>query len=312
MIIQKSLSKAKKQMNTTNENYLKLPDGRQLCYAEYGDPTGMTIFVFHGNPNSRLLWGVIPGSPFVPNVRLIAPDRPGFGQTDFVEGVTTLENWPNDIVALADALGIDKFAVFAPSGGGPFALACAWKIPERLTCVGIFAGVGPFNLQTDKNIAAPVRMMWNYAPKLPGLFKLQMKLFAWLARKFPKLYIKMILKEFSETDRKVYERLNIFELIQSDRNEGYRQGGIGTWYDAMIPANWPIPLNEIKAKVFLWQGEEDISVPLSMGQYMSENIPSCEAKFIKGAGHFWIFEHLDQMLEELLIDNNGEKNERTI
>ncbi|MCK5219547.1 alpha/beta hydrolase [bacterium] len=89
-------------MNKTTENHLKLPDGRQLCYAEYGDLNGFSIFVFHGNPNSRLLWGAIPGSPFLPNVRLIAPDRPGFGQTDFKEGVTTLQNWPNDIVALAD------------------------------------------------------------------------------------------------------------------------------------------------------------------------------------------------------------------
>ena len=288
-------------MDKANENYLKLPDGRQLCYAEYGDPKGQPIFVFHGNPNSRLLWGVIPGSPFLPHVRLIAPDRPGFGQTDFKDDITTLENWPNDITVLADSLGIKKFAVFGPSGGGPYALSCAWKIPERLTSVGIFASVGPFIPETDKNIAAPVRMMWANAPKLPGLFKLQMNLFSWLARKYPKLYIKMILKEFCEIDRKVYERLNIAELIQVDRNEGYRQGGIGTWYDAMIPGNWPIPLNEIKTKVYLWQGEEDISVPLSMGQYMAEKLPNCEAIFIKGVGHFWIFEHLAEMLEKLVM-----------
>ena len=283
-----------------NENFLKLPDGRQLCYTEYGDPTGQPIFVFHGNPNSRLIWGVIPGSPFLPNVRLIAPDRPGFGQTDFKDGVTTLENWPNDIVALADSLGIEKFSVFAPSGGGPFALACAWKIPERSISVGIFASVGPFIPETDKNIAAPIRMMWTKAPKLPGLFKLQMKMFAWLARNFPKLYTKMVLKEFSETDRRVYDRLNVAKLIQADRNESYRQGGIGSWYDAMIPSNWLIPLNEIETKVYLWQGEEDISVSPFMGQYIAKKIPNCEANSIKGAGHFWIFEHLAEMLEKLV------------
>jgi pimeloyl-ACP methyl ester carboxylesterase len=292
-------------IDKTTENYLKLPDGRQLCYAEYGDPTGQPIFVFHGNPNSRLLWGVIPGSPFLPNIRLIAPDRPGFGQTDFVEGVTTIENWPNDIVALADSLGIEKFSVFAPSGGGPFALSCAWKIPERLASIGIFASVGPLNPETEKNLAAPIRMMWTKAPKFPGFFKLQMKISALLARKFTKLYIKMILKEFSEIDRKVYERLNFAELIRLDRNEGYRQWGIGTWYDALIPGNWPIPLNKIKTKVYLWQGEEDISTPPSMGHYMAERIPNCEAEFIESAGHFWVFEHLPEMLAKLVGNNNG-------
>ena len=281
-------------------NFLELSDGRRLCYAEYGDSNRTPIFVFYGNPGSRLFWGVIPGSPILPNVRLIAPDRPGYGQTDFVEGVTTIENWPNDIVALADSLSIDKFAIFAPSGGGPFALSCAWKIPDRLTSVGIFASVGPLNPETEKDLAAPIRMMWTKAPKLPKLFKLQMKMAALLARKFTKLYIKMILKEFSEFDRKVYERLKIAELIRPDRNEGYRQRGIGTWYDMLLPSNWPIPLNEIKAKVFIWWGEEDMSVPLSMGQYMAEKIPNCEATFIKGVGHFWIFEHLDEMLAKLV------------
>jgi pimeloyl-ACP methyl ester carboxylesterase len=296
---------AQLNMNKMTENYFRFSDGRRICYAEYGDPKGKPIFVFHGNPGSRLIWGVIQGSPFLPHVRLIAPDRPGYGQSDFIEDVTTIENWPNDVVALADSLGIDQFAVFGPSGGGPFALACAWKIPEHLTSVGIFDGVGPFIPETDKNIAAPLRMMWAKAPKLPGLFKLQMKMFAWVARKFTKLYIKMVLKEFSEFDREVYGCLNIAELIKDDRNEGYRQGEVGTWYDVLIPDNWPIPLNEIKAKVYLWQGEEDMSVPPSMAHYMAEKIPNCEAEFIKGAGHFWIFEHLSEMLKKLVGDNDG-------
>lgn len=286
-----------KKMTT---KFFDLPDGRRLCYAEYGDPLGQPIFVFHGNPGSRLLWGKIPGSPFLPNIRLIAPDRPGFGQTDFVEGVTTVENWPNDIVALADALNINKFAVFGPSGGGPFALACAWKIPQRLTAIGIFAGVGPLVPEVARKLAPSVRLLWSKAPKVPGFFKLQMKLMAWLAKRKPKLYVKMVLKEFSEFDREVYERLKISELIQADRNEAYRQGGIGTWYDAMIPSAWPIPLNEIKVKVHIWQGEEDASVPPSMGEYMAEKIPNCEATFVKDAGHFWIFEHLPEMLEKLV------------
>jgi pimeloyl-ACP methyl ester carboxylesterase len=287
------------------ENYFELPDGRQLCYAEYGDPSGKPIFAFHGNPNARLLWGLMPGSPFLPNIRIIAPDRPGFGRTNFVQGVTTVENWPNDVVALADALDIEKFAIFAPSGGGPFGLSCAWQIPERLTAVGIFASVGPFIPETAINIVKAVRAMWTLAPKFPRLFKLQMKINAWLVRKHTKLYIKMIKKEFGETDREVYERLNCAEMLHPDRLESYRQGGIGSWYDIMLPSNWPIPLEEIKAKVYLWHGEKDISAPLAMGQYMAKMIPNCEAEFIKDAGHMWVFEHLSEMLEKLLGNSDA-------
>ena len=287
-------------MPTSTENYLDLPDGRRLCYAEYGEPDGRPIMVFHGNPGSRLIWGALPGSPFLPNVRLIAPDRPGYGRTDFVEGVTTLANWPQDVVALADSLGLGEFAVFGPSGGGPYALACAWKIPERVTSVGLFASVGPFQAETDKNINPIVRSLWTAGSKVPRVLRVQMRLFAWLARKAPGLYVRMILREFSETDRREYARLGVADLIRDDRNEGYRQKGVGTWYDVLLPTDWPIPLSEITPKVYLWHGKEDTSAPLAMGQYMAETIHDCEATFVEGVGHFWLFEHLPEMLAKLV------------
>jgi pimeloyl-ACP methyl ester carboxylesterase len=273
-------------MPTSTENFLELPDGRRLCYAEYGDPEGRPIVVLHGNPGSRLTWGVIPGSPFLPDVRLIAPDRPGYGRTSFVDGVTTLENWPHDVAALADSLGLGEFAVFGPSGGGPYALACAWKIPERLTSVGLFASVGPFLAETDKNINPIVRSLWTTGSKVPRLLRVQMRLFAWLALKAPGLYVRMILREFSETDRRDYARLGVADLLRGDRNESYRQKGVGTWYDVLLPTDWPIPLSEITPRVHLWHGEEDTSAPLAMGQYLAERIPDCEATFIEGAGRF--------------------------
>ncbi|MFC1947464.1 alpha/beta fold hydrolase [Chloroflexota bacterium] len=299
-----------KSLNDTN--FLILPDGRKLCYAEYGDPDGTPVMLVHGNPNSRLLWGVMPGSPFLPGIHLIAPDRPGYGQSEFKAGVTTVENWPNDVVALSDHLGIEKFILFGPSGGGPFALACAWKIPERLSSVGVFASVGPLLPETVGQLARPVKMMWENAPRLPGVFRLQMRLFAWLARKYPNLYVKMILSELSKTDRENYIRLDLASTLGPDRVEAYHQSGIGTWYDVMIPSNWPIPLEDIKVKMHLWQGEEDISVPLVMGQYIAGKIPDCEAKYIKGFGHFWIFEHMTEMVETLIdsAEKQKDKNAR--
>ncbi|MCP4205242.1 MAG: alpha/beta hydrolase [bacterium] len=279
--------------------FFKLLDGRQICFAEYGNPKGRPLILVHGTPNSRLLWDFMLDPDSMSDLRMIAPDRPGYGQTEYVHGVTTLENWPGDLTALTDSLGLDKFAVYGASGGGPYTLACAWKIPERLTAVGVFGSVGPLTPETIQGAAGPVRALWAKAPKVPGLFKLQMRLFAWLAKRAPGLYRKMILSEFSEKDREDYERLGVGPQIQASRNEGYRQKGIGVWYDVMLPANWPIPLNEITTKVRLWHGEEDISAPLAMGRYIAEHIPDCEATFIKGAGHFWIFEHLTEMLMEL-------------
>lgn len=77
-------------------NLIELSDGEDLCWAEYGDRNGQPVFVFHGNPGSRLAWGAMPGSPFLEGVRLVAPDRPGYGKTDFK--ALALERWPNDMV----------------------------------------------------------------------------------------------------------------------------------------------------------------------------------------------------------------------
>ncbi len=142
-----------------DDNILELSDGRRSGYAEYGDPEAYPVFLFHGNPGSRLSWGLIPGSPFLSRIHIIAPDRPGYGLTDLRKNA--LENWPADVAELANHLGIDKFAVFGPSGGGPFALVCAWKIPDRLTAVGVFGSVGPNVPEATKGVIRSVRLLWK-------------------------------------------------------------------------------------------------------------------------------------------------------
>ena len=123
---------------------IQVSDKRRLAYAEYGEPDGAPVLLFHGLPGSRLSWGLIPGSPFPPGLRIIAPDRPGYGRSDPKPGRTVLD-WADDVAELADVLEIEKFAVLGVSGGGPGALACAWKMPERLTSVGVVSSPAPTN-----------------------------------------------------------------------------------------------------------------------------------------------------------------------
>lgn len=92
--------------------------------------------LFHGAPGSQHYWQSFPQFPFAPFLHLIAPDRHGYGQSDFKRGQSYLE-WVDDVIELTNATGLETFAVISVSGGGPGALACAWKIPERLTAVGM-------------------------------------------------------------------------------------------------------------------------------------------------------------------------------
>src|SRR5438552_17010722 len=118
-------------MHGATTTSITLRDGRRLGYAEYGDPAGVAVFYFHGTPGSRLEGTIADEAAKRLRVRLIAIDRPGVGLSTF-KPRRKLRDWPADVIALADALGIDRFAIVGLSGGGPHALAGARYIGTRL------------------------------------------------------------------------------------------------------------------------------------------------------------------------------------
>jgi pimeloyl-ACP methyl ester carboxylesterase len=121
---------------------ISLPDGRYLGFAEYGAPAGKTLLYFHGHPGARYEARFLADSACRANMRLIGIDRPGMGLSTYQSG-RQLVDWPGDVAALADRLGLERFAVVGFSGGGPYALACAHSIPERLISCGVISGTCP-------------------------------------------------------------------------------------------------------------------------------------------------------------------------
>jgi pimeloyl-ACP methyl ester carboxylesterase len=114
---------------------LHLNNGRTLAYTEYGNLHGQPVFFFHYIPGSRLFCHSNEITRKA-GVCLIIPDRPGSGLSDFQPGRCILD-WPADVTALADSLGIDRFAVADHSGGGSYVAACAHQIPQRITAAAI-------------------------------------------------------------------------------------------------------------------------------------------------------------------------------
>ena len=171
------------------DSSVHLPDGRCLAYAEYADADGAPVILFHGLPGSRLSWGMLPGSPFPPGLRIIAPDRPGYGGSEPKPGRTLLE-WADDVRALADALELERFAVVGVSGGGPGALACAFRMPERLTSVGVVSGAAPTNAPgVFRGMSRTNRFFTKLAWRLPWLSDLNTRLIASVVRRNPLRYI---------------------------------------------------------------------------------------------------------------------------
>ena len=110
------------------DRFLGLPDGRRLGYTEFGDPLGIPLCAFHGTPGSRFMFRLVHETARRLGLRIIAPDRPGFGLSDYQEN-RTLADWADDVRALADKLGLARFGVAGISGGGPYVAACAALLP---------------------------------------------------------------------------------------------------------------------------------------------------------------------------------------
>ncbi|MEM9246502.1 MAG: alpha/beta hydrolase, partial [Cyanobacteria bacterium P01_F01_bin.153] len=119
----------KAAMNRTN--LLMLPGDRQLAYAEYGDPNGHPVFYFHGGGTSRLEPLLLGDEVLIRlGLRIIAPDRPGIGRSHFQPN-RGFSDWTEDVIRLADTLGLSKFSVLGVSAGGGYVAVCAAKIPHR-------------------------------------------------------------------------------------------------------------------------------------------------------------------------------------
>jgi pimeloyl-ACP methyl ester carboxylesterase len=146
---------------------LILTDGRKLRYAEYGDSEGLPMFYFHGSPSSRLEPMMFGDELTSTGFRIIAPDRPGIGGSDW-QSDRSFTDWPKDIVHLADHLNWPTFALLGNSGGGPYVAACAALLPERVTIAAVVSGAWRMDSPEVKaNLPFVNRLFWILARHFP-------------------------------------------------------------------------------------------------------------------------------------------------
>ena len=261
---------------------VELQDGRMLGYAEYGHPDGVPVFYFHGFPGSRLDYSLVDSGDAAvkADARIIAADRPGYGLSDFKRGRTVLD-WPNDVIELADALGIDRFAVLGISGGGPYAAACAFTVPGRLTVTGIVCGMGPSDAPGMK-----VGASWTIPGQPSVLRRLILMLTSMGLRKNPDQFLSRSQETMSEPDRQLLSQPEAAKAYINSLREAFRSGTSGSNRDAVLYARpWGFRLQDITTEVHLWHGEQDRNVPLSVGRYVADAIPGCNALFYEEEGH---------------------------
>lgn len=279
---------------------ITLLDGRRLGYAQFGDPGGTPVFFFHGAADSRLQRHADDSIAESLGVRLITVDRPGVGLSDFQRRRKLLD-WADDTAALANSLALEYFAVLGYSMGGPHALACAYRLPGRVTMAGVVSGIAPFDRPgATVNLSPFVARMFACARVSARAVQLPIWLMGRNASRDPGALLDSMFRDASAYDRAVYMEPGRRDNQIAALREASRQGMRGlSWELAVVARPWGFNLAEIETPVLLFYGGEDRTAPPQMGEYLASRIPRSTLTIWPDAGHQAIFVHWREVLAAL-------------
>ncbi len=266
---------------------LTLPGGRQLCYGECGDPRGKPVLLFHGLPGTRIQCQPRAGTAEQAGLRWIVTDRPGVGRSDY-EPRRRIVDWPRDVAHLADHLGISEFIICGWSGGGPYVLATAALLPERVTHAVLVGGIAPMDTAEGvRGMARRDRLLLRCARWAPWLARGPMALLGLRARRNPAGHVQAFVNTLAPVDARLFDDPGFRGMMMDDLLESLRGGYRGVAREVELLASpWGFELGQIRVPVTLLHGEEDQVTPPHMGRFLAERLANCDAVFLPGEGHF--------------------------
>jgi pimeloyl-ACP methyl ester carboxylesterase len=270
------------------EGNVAVGDDRQIGFAEFGDPQGRAVFWLHGTPGARRQ---IPteARDYAErrHVRLIGVDRPGIGSSTPFQYRNVLE-FADDLRTIADVLGIDEMGVVGLSGGGPYALACAAAMPERVVVTAVLGGVAP-TIGPDAIGGGVMALGAALAPVVEvvgvplsfvatGLIR--------LIRPIGSRAVDVYGRVSPEADRALLARPEFKAMFLDDLLNGSRKQMAAPFADVVVFArDWGFRLDEVKVPVRWWHGDRDHIVPFEHGQHVVSRLPDAELYHLPGESH---------------------------
>jgi pimeloyl-ACP methyl ester carboxylesterase len=276
---------------------IRLRDGRRLAYTQRGARDGLPIIHNHGMPGSRLEHEAESEFYTSLGVRVITPDRPGYGLSD-AQPKRCLLDWPNDVVELADALHVERFGVTGLSGGGIYALACAAAIPDRVIEAVVTGCPGPMQ---RPGALSGMRLMTRLGVSLgvsaPWMLAAAAAVVAGMVRRFPRFFVDQSNRAKPPADRRWMSMPSVMGGTVDSLREALRPGALGYVQDIRALARpWGFDLDRIQVPVQLWHGDKDTVIPLHHGEYLASAIPGATLFVCPGEAHMLMWNHLAEVL----------------
>jgi pimeloyl-ACP methyl ester carboxylesterase len=284
---------------------ITLRDGRTLHVYDEGDPRGAAVVVHHGTPSSGRLHSSHIDDAGARGIRLIGYDRAGYGASSARPG-RSIGDAAADVAELLDELGMDRFATWGHSGGGPHALACAALLPERCVAAATLASVGPYGVEGldwlegmgEANVRDFEAVLAGPEALEPVLLRDQAEMFS----AGPDGLRQAMLTILSPVDQEAFtadEAEWIYAVMAegaAKRIEGFRDDNLA------CVAPWGFDPAGIGVPVLLLQGVQDLMVPPSHGRWLAASIPGVEAEISDAEGHITLLTGRIPEVHEWLLE----------
>lgn len=243
-----------------------LPDGRKLTYAEFGARDGVPVLYFHGSPSSRLEPLLVGDAEWRRlGLRVICPDRPGIGGSDF-QADRRITNWPADVTALADALGLDRFAVLGNSGGGPYVAVSAAMIPHRLRSAVVVSGGWRMDWPEARAcLPLPNRIMLSLARRAPFLLRLMLSSMRGIAQGERDKELAQMKTRVPAADYEAFAVSGRLEAFGQAMRECLHADSRGAALDlGLYVRDFGFSPSDVKVPIAWFHGELDTNAPIAM------------------------------------------------
>jgi pimeloyl-ACP methyl ester carboxylesterase len=284
---------------------LILPDGRKLAYAKYGDPNGTPLLFLHGTPGTNLMTQLAEEGAKKHGFCLIAPDRPGLGNSDF-QPHRRLYHYSQDIKALLDHLGIARCGIVAISGGAPYALQCAHDLPERIGCLALLSGWVSYGRKEVKDI--PLSRQFTVYKAIMKYCSPALVLLGWVMvrtlKKHPQKLLDHIIADLGPEDQRILKEKRYYDIVLTDMQNAFRKGWKGPRQEAALQFATPgFRLEEIKQPTLLLHGTKDTVAPYAFAEVLRNHLPNIAGfRAVEGGGHLcaieeqeWIYSSLKKL-----------------
>ena len=281
----------------------RLRDGRRLEVREYGDPSGHPAFFFHGLIGSHHQASLISEPAGRRGLRIIAPNRPGVGRSEFVARKTPLEA-VDDVEDLARSLGLETFSLIGISGGAPYVLATLRKLGRRVRTATILSGMGPIGLPGGlRGMRRSHRIGLEIGSRAPRLALRHFRDWSVRFRANPTRFLDRFIAGSCQPDRVLFRARPLYDAFLRDMHEVFEaiQGPESLAQELRLYRHHGFSMAELPRgiRVTLWQGLDDDVVPPSMAYAMIRNLPDREGHFVPG-GHFVAASIANQIIARLV------------